>query len=663
MLFNQPFRTNRPSRLLVPAQQWHQEIQERLEERGDQMAKQYNITAGPELPELAIGHVVWILNKDKHQWYPGKVVACYNPYPFTMAPKKSSEGNKNKRKAVRATIEVKKQLIAKHEGGMRVMDLAAMFEMPKSTVCTILKNKEVIKAADVAKGVTTLTPRRSKFMEEMEKLLLVWINEKQLVGAAISEGIICEKAKLLHGDLIKDLPGSSADDDEFKASRGWFEKFKRRSGIHSVVMHGEAASSNKDGAADFVNKFSAFVNTEGYVAQQVFNCDETGLFWKKMPRRTYIMKEEKSVPGHKPMKDRLTLLLCANASGDCKIKPLLVYHSENPRVFKKNNVIKSKLNVMWRANVKAWATRQFFTEWIHEEFAPSVKAYLEEKNLPLKALLVMDNAPAHPPGLEEDLEEEYSFIKVKFLPPNTTPLIQPMDQQVISNFKKLYTKAMFQRCFEVTNETELTLRDFWKDHYNILHCLRIIDKAWREVSLRTMNSAWKKLWPDCVAGRDFEGFEEPIVPAIVALGQSMGLEVSEEDVEELVEDHNKELTTEELQHLHKMQQEEMAVEISSEEEEGASVFVNGLVPYLPALLLQHEFTFCQAQSHKAASCVIARGVVPVLLMLPVGWGRNVEYGQGARVVFVEDTVPPKGVHRSRRYCNTGSIRGADGASP
>uniref|UniRef100_UPI00358F4E33 tigger transposable element-derived protein 1-like n=1 Tax=Myxine glutinosa TaxID=7769 RepID=UPI00358F4E33 len=203
-----------------------------------------------------------------------------------MAPKKSSEGNKNKRKAVRTTIEVKKQLIAKHEGGMRVMDLAAMFEMPKSTVCTILKNKEVIKAADVAKGVTTLTPRRSKFMEEMEKLLLVWINEKQLVGAAISEGIICEKAKLLHGDLIKDLPGSSADGDEFKASRGWFEKFKRRSGIHSVVMHGEAASSNKDGAADFVNKFSAFVNTEGYVAQQVFNCDETGLFWKKMPRRT-----------------------------------------------------------------------------------------------------------------------------------------------------------------------------------------------------------------------------------------------------------------------------------------------------------------------------------------------------------------------------------------
>ena len=85
-----------------------------------------------------------------------------------------------------------------------------------------------------------------------------------------------------------------------------------------------------------------------------------------------------------------------------------------------------------------------------------------------------------------------------------------------------------------------------------------------------MNSAWKKLWPECVAARDFEGFEEPpVVPVIVSVGKSMGLEVSEEDVEELVEDHKHELTTEELKHLHKMQQEELEDEISSEEEEGA----------------------------------------------------------------------------------------------
>ena len=176
------------------------------------------------------------------------------------------------------------------------------------------------------------------------------------------------------------------------------------------------------------------------------------------------------------MKDRLTLLLCANASGDYKIKPLLVYHSENPRVFKRCKVQKNLLNVMWRVNSKAWVTRQFFIEWVNV-FGPSVKKYLQEKKLPIRALLVLDNAPAHPPRLEDDLLEEFQFIKVTFLPPKTTPFLQPMDQQVIANFKKLYTKALFQRCFEVTENTSLTLREFWKDHFNILNCLNLIDNA------------------------------------------------------------------------------------------------------------------------------------------------------------------------------------------
>ncbi|CAH2249689.1 tigger transposable element-derived 1-like [Pelobates cultripes] len=69
------------------------------------------------------------------------------------------------------------------------------------------------------------------------------------------------------------------------------------------------------------------------------------------------------------MKDRLTLLFCANANGDLKIKPLLVYRSENAQAFKKH------------------------------------KKYLVDNNLPLKAMLLMDNASAHLPGLEEDLHQ------------------------------------------------------------------------------------------------------------------------------------------------------------------------------------------------------------------------------------------------------------------
>ncbi|KAG7169082.1 hypothetical protein Hamer_G018857, partial [Homarus americanus] len=53
------------------------------------------------------------------------------------------------------------------------------------------------------------------------------------------------------------------------------------------------------------------------------------------------------------------------------------------------------------------------------------------------------------------------------------------------------------------------------------------------------------LWPECVLQRDFEGFEEleeeAVVHEIVSLDISMGLEVDVDDVEELVEEHSKEL--------------------------------------------------------------------------------------------------------------------------
>ena len=47
------------------------------------------------------------------------------------------------------------------------------------------------------------------------------------MGNSVSEAIIWEKERLLHADLAKKMPGTSATVNEFKTIRGWFNKFKK----------------------------------------------------------------------------------------------------------------------------------------------------------------------------------------------------------------------------------------------------------------------------------------------------------------------------------------------------------------------------------------------------------------------------------------------------
>ncbi|XP_069961470.1 putative CENPB DNA-binding domain-containing protein 1 isoform X5 [Cherax quadricarinatus] len=151
-----------------------------------------------------------------------------------MAPKKAPSA-KPLVKKVRNTIEFKKNIIEQYDSGVRVGELARMYNKSRTTISSIIAKKKEIKEAIVAKGVNMLTKMRSPVLEEVEKLLLVWINKKQLAGDSLTTSIICEKARQSHDDLVKKWPATSSDIYEFKASKGWFERFKKRSGIHSVV--------------------------------------------------------------------------------------------------------------------------------------------------------------------------------------------------------------------------------------------------------------------------------------------------------------------------------------------------------------------------------------------------------------------------------------------
>ena len=45
-----------------------------------------------------------------------------------------------------------------------------------------------------------------------------------------------------------------------------------------MVRHGEAASSNKNAAENFVESLKTLWIKEEFIPEQVFNCDKTGLF-------------------------------------------------------------------------------------------------------------------------------------------------------------------------------------------------------------------------------------------------------------------------------------------------------------------------------------------------------------------------------------------------
>ncbi|XP_049719734.1 tigger transposable element-derived protein 1-like [Elephas maximus indicus] len=386
---------------------------------------------------------------------------------------------KRERKAI--TLDIKLEVLRRFEVGEKLSQIAKALGLAVSTVATIRDNKEKIKASSqiaTPLRASRLTRHRSAVMENMERLLSVWLEDQSQRNVPLSVSIIQEKAKSLFDDLQREQ-GESSQAEKFNASKGWFARFKERHCLPHFKMNSTPLSSNVDAYPEVLK---SIIEEGEYTPQQVFNVDETGLYWKRMPEGTFISVEEKAEPGFKSSKDRLMLLLGGNAAGDFKLKPLLVYHLENPAALK--GYSKPNLPVIWRSNKKAWATRGIFHEWFTYFFCPAVEKYCAQNNLTTKALLILDSAPCHPVNLS-DLSDN---VRVEYLHDSTADAVQPMGQGVASAFKAHYLKRTFEHILEATGgEDKATIREFWRN-YDIMDAVDNIAVAWEELKPATMNN-------------------------------------------------------------------------------------------------------------------------------------------------------------------------------
>lgn len=251
---------------------------------------------------------------------------------------------------------------------------------------------------------------------------------------------------------------------------GWLSRFKERKGITFRRVCGEAASVCDETVKEWTENTLPDILSQ-YDPNDVFNCDETGLFYKCLPSKTLALKSDKWAGG-KIAKDRITVHICANVTGSEKIPLLVIGKSAKPRCFK--NV--KTLPVEYR-NKKSWMTTVLFEEWL-------LKLDRRMKVQQRKIVMFMDNCPAHgKPNLDN--------VRLVFMPPNTTSKLQPCDQGIIANFKHYYRSLVLRRLLiQFESRTEIT-EGLFELKLNLLEAMQIARTAWTMVTETTIANCFR----------------------------------------------------------------------------------------------------------------------------------------------------------------------------
>jgi transposase-like protein/uncharacterized membrane protein len=366
------------------------------------------------------------------------------------------------RKLTTLTLKQKFELLEEVEhSGKKKVDIAREYGIPRSTLSGIIKHKDHYRKLFCESQINNNRQRaRTAACDFIDTALLKWFTVLRSANVPVNGPLMMAKA-----EEFAVLEGKT----DWKCSVGWLDRFKKRHCITYKSVCGERQSVDEATTLSWTEEVLKPTLAK-YKSVDVFNADETGLFWRLLPDKTFSFKNEKCYGGKKS-KERITVVVCSNMDGSEKWPLFVIGKFKSPRCFKGLK----KLCVNYRANSKAWMTSELFSEWL-QEFDSSM--FRKQR----KVLLIVDNCSAH------TKVNNLKATVLLFLPPNATSILQPCDQGIIQNLKVHYRSTMLSKLV-CHMDADLSYDDF---HITLLDAILMLKSSWDNVLPATIANCFRQ---------------------------------------------------------------------------------------------------------------------------------------------------------------------------
>ncbi|XP_050310349.1 tigger transposable element-derived protein 6-like [Anthonomus grandis grandis] len=163
-----------------------------------------------------------------------------------------------------------------------VRHLAKRFNIGKTQAAEIGKNKEDIRSK--WQSGTNINQKKDFLKKEgfaIDKTCFEWFVKARSQNIPISGLLVKMKAKEIAITLGY---------NNFSASDGWLQKWRKRHSMSFKCISGEAAAVNQVNVSQFLEKLPSMLL--GYKSEDLYNADESGLFFAHSPTKLYPLKEK-----------------------------------------------------------------------------------------------------------------------------------------------------------------------------------------------------------------------------------------------------------------------------------------------------------------------------------------------------------------------------------